>query len=192
MPGKRHLAILHPPDGELALRAGADVRAGTEDDADPDGTLQVGELARLTSKTVRALHLYESLGLLKPAERSRGGFRLYRSDSVERVHWISKLQTLGFSLPDIQKIIREQESAATGVDAASRLSAVFQERLASVREQLTELHRLERELLSSLTYLDACQSACESPAPPVCACPSCDRHADQPEPPLLIAGFHAR
>ena len=37
--------------------------------------LKVGELAKRTGKTVRAVHLYEELGLLTPAVRSKGGFR---------------------------------------------------------------------------------------------------------------------
>jgi len=192
MTAKRRLAILHSPDcapGEADLRAPGVADCGSFAD---EGSLQVGELARLTGKTVRALHLYESLGLLRPAERSPGGFRLFRGDSVERVRWISKLQTLGFSLPEIAKIVREQEGAASGIAAAASLRDVFEQRLSGVREKLAELHRLEQELLSSLTYLDACQSACSSPETTIDACPSCGRHLDQPEQPALIAGLHAR
>jgi MerR family transcriptional regulator, copper efflux regulator len=185
MTAKRRLAILHSPESTTDPGL-ADCGPALE-----QGSLQVGDLARLTGKTVRALHLYESLGLLKPADRSPGRFRLFRSDSVERVRWISKLQTLGFSLPEIAKIVRDQEGAASGVSAAANLREVFEQRLAGVREKLSELHRLEHELVSSLTYLDACQSACSSPTTTVDACPSCGRHIDQPEQPALIAGLHA-
>lgn len=191
MTAKRRLAILHSSEPTLAdveLRPAGVADCGGLSE---EGALQVGELARLTAKTVRALHLYESLGLLRPAERSPGGFRLFRADSVERVRWISKLQTLGFSLPEIAKIVREQESASSGIAAAASLKNVFEQRLSGVREKLAELHRLEQELLSSLTYLDACQSACSSPETTVDACPSCGRHVDQPEQPPLIAGLHA-
>jgi MerR family transcriptional regulator, copper efflux regulator len=189
MTSKRRLAILHMPESV----PGDDRPAGVVDCGPlPDeGSLQVGDLARLTGKTVRALHLYESLGLLRPADRSPGGFRLYRADSVERVRWISKLQTLGFSLPEIGKIVRDQEGAPSGIAAASSLRAVFEQRLSGIRDKLSELHRLEHELLSSLTYLDACHSACSSPTTTVDACPSCGRHLDQPEQPALIAGLHA-
>jgi len=196
MTSKRRLAILHtaelgPGDAELRHPGLADC-GGAECGTSPEeDSLQVGDLARLTGKTVRALHLYESLGLLRPAERSPGGFRLYRADSVERVRWISKLQTLGFSLPEIAKIVRDQEGASSGIVAAATLRDVFEQRLAGVRSKLSELHRLEHELVSSLTYLDACQSACSSPATTVDACPSCGRHLDQPTPPALIAGLHA-
>jgi MerR family transcriptional regulator, copper efflux regulator len=179
---KRHLAIVQD--------SGAGVR-GVEPPGSAAGeTLQVGDLARLTGKTVRALHLYESLGLLRPADRTPGRFRLFNADSVERVRWINKLQALGFSLPELQQIVKDQEAAPTAVRAAQRLRVVYLERLSAVHSKLSELHRLEHELLSSLTYLEACQTACASSTTAVDACPSCGRHLDQPEQPSLIAGLH--
>ena len=47
--------------------------------------LKVGDIARRTGKTVRAIHLYEELGLHNPAVRSKGGFRLDRGDGVKRI-----------------------------------------------------------------------------------------------------------
>src|SRR5690348_14244130 len=71
--------------------------------------LRVGDLAKRTGKTVRALHLYEEHGLLAPAERSGGGYRLYTRESELRVRWIDKLQQMGFSLSDIKQIVRDVE-----------------------------------------------------------------------------------
>ena len=59
--------------------------------ADSLQLLRVGELAKRTGKTVRAVHLYEELGLLAPAVRSKGGFRLYPGKAVKRIDWIQKL-----------------------------------------------------------------------------------------------------
>ena len=73
--------------------------------------LKIGELARETGKTVRALHLYEELGLLKPAQRTDGGFRLYAPDARSRVEWISKLQDMGFSLNEMQTFLQDWERA---------------------------------------------------------------------------------
>ncbi len=55
--------------------------------------LRIGDLARLTGKTVRAIHLYEELGLLHPATRSSGGFRLYERSAVERMRWLRSVAT---------------------------------------------------------------------------------------------------
>lgn len=175
----RHLAILH---GEVALRPATESRE-TEDDV----LLQVGDLAKQTGKTVRAIHLYEDMGLLRPVERSRGRFRLYNRDSVARVLWISKLQALGFSLPDMKQMMLDQSRATTGKEATMILRGAYVEKLAEVQGKLTELHRLEQELLSSLNYLDACQSACVDEVHKE-SCPECERHVDQPEAPPLVAG----
>src|SRR5262245_60929171 len=78
-----------------------------------DSSLRVGDLAKQTGKTVRALHLYEELGLLVPAHRSKGGFRLYHADSVVRVRWIGKLQDMGFSLTEIRQVLTEWERSGS-------------------------------------------------------------------------------
>jgi DNA-binding transcriptional MerR regulator len=59
--------------------------------SDTTQLLRIGDLARQTGKTVRAIHLYEELGLLRPATRSSGGFRLYERSTVERLRWIDLL-----------------------------------------------------------------------------------------------------
>ena len=64
--------------------------------------MQIGDLAREAGKTVRAIHLYEELGLLTPAARSKGRYRLYGPEALTRIRWIGKLQDMGFSLGDIQ------------------------------------------------------------------------------------------
>lgn len=163
----------------------------SEDDAQVGQLLQVGELAKLTGKTVRAIHLYEELGLLRPVDRSRGRFRLFNRESLQRVRWITKLQTLGLSLTEIQKLARELDQSTSARGAADKLREVYLEKLAEVQAKLREIHRLERELIASLTYLETCQSACEA-ALPVHSCPQCERHPDQPTPPELVIGMHAQ
>ena len=93
-------------------------------------SLKVGDLARRTGKSIRALRLYEELGLLEPA-RSTGNFRLYGVDQVARVYWISKLQDMGFTLQQIQGLIHTVESSAPGPEAMTSLRELFRARLAT-------------------------------------------------------------
>src|SRR4029450_5204151 len=93
------------------------------------GMLRVGDLARLTGKTVRAIHLYEELGLLKPTTRSSGGFRLYESGAVDRVRWIDLLHGMGFSLQEMKDVLRACWGAELGPDAMNRLRSLFQTKL---------------------------------------------------------------
>jgi MerR family transcriptional regulator, copper efflux regulator len=199
----RHLAIVQGAQPLPSARSeqAAQHLQGAQLDPDPEQAsrlaapceeaelLQVGDLAKQTKKTVRAIHLYEDMGLLTPVDRSRGRFRLYNHDSIERVRWISKMQAVGFSLPELRELLEKQQQAPSAKQAALALRGAYVGKLSAVQEKLAELHRLEQELLSSLTYLDACQSACIDEAHRE-DCPACARHVDQPAPPALVAGAH--
>src|ERR1700753_498904 len=152
-------------------------------------TLKVGELARLAGKTVRALHLYEERGLLDPIERSKGGYRLYAADALVRVRWISKLQEMGFSLTDIQTMLRQWEKSGSAPDAMLRVGELLREKLAQTREQIARFRALEAELRSSLEYLETCPSC--SPKQELTACTACELHGQDQLAPDLVAGFHA-
>ena len=62
---------------------------------------RIGELARATRVTVRALHHYDRLGLLVPSSRTSGGHRCYTGDDVRRLHTILALRGFGLPLRDI-------------------------------------------------------------------------------------------
>ena len=152
--------------------------------------LRVGDLAQLTSKTVRALHLYEELGLLRPSERSKGGYRLYGPDALVRVRWINKLQEMGFSLPDIREILVEWEGSGSAAGAMHRVKAIYAQKLEQTRAQIERLSALKTELERSVDYLDTCET-CDPERLIDSVHPRCDIHhrCNQPE---LIAGLHSQ
>lgn len=63
--------------------------------------LKVGELARRTGLSIRALHHYDEIGLLKPSAHTASGHRLYTAADIARLHHILSLKQLGFSLEEI-------------------------------------------------------------------------------------------
>ncbi|HEX9108204.1 MAG TPA: MerR family transcriptional regulator [Longimicrobiales bacterium] len=73
---------------------------------------KVGELARRTGLTVRTLHHYDEIGLLRPTRRSAAGYRLYGEDDVARLHRIVSLKQLGFSLEDVREYLLVPRSLA--------------------------------------------------------------------------------
>jgi DNA-binding transcriptional MerR regulator len=150
--------------------------------------MRVGELAKAVGKTVRAMHLYEELGLLEPASRSDGGFRLYGPEAIDRINWIVKLQAIGFTLADIQGFVRDFRRAGSGREATDRVRAVFTEKLDQIREQITQLQVIENDLHEALTYLDSCQTCSTEYTPHECG--ACDHQGHQPgEAPPLVAGL---
>src|SRR5262245_26272093 len=64
--------------------------------------LKVGELAKRTGLTIRTLHHYDEIGLLKPSHRTDTGYRLYTATDVGRLQQIVSLRHLGFSLEEIK------------------------------------------------------------------------------------------
>ena len=64
---------------------------------------QVSQLARIAGVSVRALHHYDELGLLKPSGRSEAGYRLYTDDDLLRLQQILIQRELGFPLEAIRR-----------------------------------------------------------------------------------------
>jgi DNA-binding transcriptional MerR regulator len=159
--------------------------------APPDEELmQVGDLARESGKTVRAIHLYEQLDLLKPAARSKGRYRLYGAEALVRIRWIGKLQDLGFSLTDIKAIVKDLEVQSSASSAMNKVREVYRQKLEETRAQIARLRALEAEILESLEYLDPCDSVCE-PDRSLPACQCCDHHSPEQAVPDLVAGFRS-
>ncbi len=68
---------------------------------------KVGELARATGLTVRALHHYDNVGLLVPSQRTSGGHRVYDAQDARRLYRILALRRLGFRLDEIASLLDE-------------------------------------------------------------------------------------
>ena len=178
-PMNAHLLATAPP--------APDGTAGQTDGGRDLISFRVGDLARISGKTVRALHLYEELGLLIPNSRSKGGYRLYDADALVRLRWMNKLQDMGFSLPEIQQVLREWHDAANATTAMERVRSIYAAKLAETRSQMERLRQLEKDLEESLAYLGTC-GVCP-PVREIKQCPACDLHdCSQPD---LIRGLHA-
>jgi MerR family copper efflux transcriptional regulator len=155
---------------------------------DEEKLLQVGDIAKASGKTVRAIHHYEEVGLLRPHARSKGRYRLYDQAALNRLRWIGKLHDLGLSLSQIQEMVEAWETAPSAPGAMSRIRAIYTQKLEETRAQIEHLASLERELAASIDYLDTCDTACD-PAELVRACINCDHHDRSLPEPELVAGI---
>jgi len=71
----------------------------------PFEALKVGELARRTGLTIRTLHHYEEIALVRPSLRTEAGHRLYTAGDVARLQQVLSLRHLGFSLEEIKNCL---------------------------------------------------------------------------------------
>jgi MerR family transcriptional regulator, thiopeptide resistance regulator len=92
------------------------------------GSYRIGEFAKLAGVTVRALHHYDRIGLLKP-QRGSSGFRVYDLKDLERLEQIAALKFLGIPLAEIKLLLK-------------RGSLTLADSLHMQREALAEKRRL--------------------------------------------------
>ena len=81
-----------------------------------DDYLTVGRLAELAGVTVRTLHHYDEIGLVRPSARSAAGYRGYAPGDVERLRQVLTYRRLGFGLREVAELVGDP-----AVDAAGHL-----------------------------------------------------------------------
>lgn len=96
--------------------------------------LAVGEVASLVGVSVRTLHHWDSIELVRPKGRTPAGYRSYDAEDVARIHRVLVYQELGFSLAQIARLLDDPTADEAG-------------QLRQQRELLDErIHRLQRML----------------------------------------------
>ena len=105
---------------------------------------KIGELARIAGVTVRALHHYDSVGLLVPSERTSGGHRLYSAADVERLYKLLALRQVGLPLEEIGPLL----------DSPDGIGDTVRRQLGRVEQQLGALEQLRLRLTRLLAALD--------------------------------------
>ena len=116
--------------------------------ATADRLLHIHEAAAETGLTPRSVRYYEEVGLLRPAARSEGDYRLFDETDVERLRFIKGLRDdAGFSLAEIAQLL-EDEAARERAHAAFHATTdpterrrIQCERVASFERQIETLER---------------------------------------------------
>jgi MerR family copper efflux transcriptional regulator len=151
----------HVPPEDLAI-VDLDERHGTThaaDEGEPSvkGVLrQIGEVAEAVGLSLRTVRFYEEAGLVLPVRRSRGGFRLYDDESIDRFRIIMQMKPLGFTLDEMRILIDARAALARPeLDAENRETlrerlrmfvVAADEKVVSLREQLAVAERFAAQL----------------------------------------------
>ncbi len=103
----------------------------------------IGELSRPTGVKVPTIRSYEQARLMKAPERSDGNQRRYGRPELERLAFIRHARDLGLAIDSIRELIELSGHPDMPCADADRIA---KEQLASVRERIARLRKLEREL----------------------------------------------
>ncbi len=104
-------------------------------------TLTIGQLAKAAGVGVETVRYYQRCGLLPVPERAYGAIRRYSQQSLERLYFIRRAQSLGFTLDEVQVLLRQSDGGSCG---AAR--ALAEQKLNLVEQRLQDLRRLKAEL----------------------------------------------
>lgn len=123
-----------------------------------DSGLKIGQVAKLAGVAVDTVRFYEREGLLPKAARSRSGYRLFTPAAAERVVFIKKAQSFGFTLVELGTILRSIDRG----DGDRRSAQLELERvIARVDVKLAELRRVRRKLVEAVEDLGSGKCAIE-------------------------------
>ncbi|MGB3760001.1 MAG: MerR family transcriptional regulator [Rivularia sp. (in: cyanobacteria)] len=107
---------------------------------------KVGELASLTGLTVRTLHHYDEINLLKPSKDLNSGHRLYGEEDIIQLQQILSLRQLGFSLEEIKNCLQNPVFSPV---------KVIQSHLDKLHQQIELQQHLKRLLTGIYVHLQA-------------------------------------
>jgi DNA-binding transcriptional MerR regulator len=114
----------------------------------------IGELAKLTGVSIRALRHYDDVGLLSPRERTAAGYRKYGETEMKRLRQIVAYRALGFDLATIAKLLSDSPA-----DAEQHL----RDRKRAILDQVRHLESLVREIDSMGVRPGSTETSCEAP-----------------------------
>jgi DNA-binding transcriptional MerR regulator len=124
----------------------------------------IGELAKRSGLTIKAIRFYSDRGLVPPTDRTPAGYRLYGPEAVARLGLVRTLRELGLDIETIRRVLHEDadltEVAATHAEALAVQIRILQERHAALKAiarhgiQETDIlmteHRLIKEFLDGV------------------------------------------
>jgi len=113
---------------------------------------RIQQFAALANVTVRTLHHYDRLGLLKPSHRSASGYRLYRNEDLGHLERILVLRYLGLPLREIAGLLATggPDSEHSLPSTLARQAAVLRERRAGINRVLQAIERAQQQLQRQL------------------------------------------
>ncbi|MDE2167013.1 MAG: helix-turn-helix domain-containing protein [Alphaproteobacteria bacterium] len=133
------------------------------------GPMTIGELSRRTGCKVETVRYYERIGLMPPAPRSAGRYRLYGEPDVRRLAFVRRARALGFAIDDVRTLLTLSRERRGGPCAEARQVAATH--LAAVRAKIADLRAMERLLGDAV-------SLCATGEEP--GCPVIEALADAP------------
>ncbi|MEJ5865450.1 Cu(I)-responsive transcriptional regulator [Pseudomonas farsensis] len=120
--------------------------------------MNIGQAARRSGLSAKMIRYYESIGLLRPAQRSDSGYRVYQAQDLHSLAFIKRSRDLGFSLDEVARLLtlwQDRHRASADVKALAM-------------QHIDELNRRIEELVSLRDTLGELVATCQGDDRPDC------------------------
>ena len=112
--------------------------------------MRIGEVAAFYGVSVKAMRVYEKMGILTPAKvDDRTGYRYYTADQVKELDAILELKELGFSLAEIQKLLESGMSKDQYMEILVHKKNLWQEKMQQAQDRIETIDEIIGKLASS-------------------------------------------
>lgn len=132
--------------------------------------VRIGEVAERSGVSIDTVRYYERRNLLPPAPRTAGGYRIFTSETIDRVVFIKQSQELGFSLDEIATLL-----STNGPTECRSVRDLLDAKLTELNARLKSMHEFHDKLTR---YLAECEEELQ-------------KHPDSAECPVVIEIAHA-
>jgi len=109
---------------------------------------QIGVVAKESGVPIKTIRYYEELGLLKSSGRTEGGFRLFNTDVLARLHFIKRAQSLGLTLAEIKEFLNVHDE---GELPCGHIKTKLEDKVQTIDDQIQQLLVLRQDLSGMLS-----------------------------------------
>jgi len=106
--------------------------------------MKIGDLVKQHGVSVDTIRFYEKQQLLTPNARSESGYRLYNSADSQRLSFILRAKSVGFSLQQIRELLQIEDNKSQW--QCSDVKDKVQDKMVEIAQQISELQRFYQAL----------------------------------------------
>lgn len=140
-----------------------------------DTKLTIGKVAAAAEVNVETIRFYQRRGIIAEPPKKLGGLRYYDKTAIERVRFVKRAQSLGFSLEEVVGLLELQAA-----DVCAKTHDAAERKLAMVEERIRDLQQIQAALKK---LIDQCEGGVAN-----VSCPIIEslQHSESPQEPGTI------
>jgi len=115
-----------------------------------DVLMRIGEIAAFFNVSVKAMRVYEKMGILKPVKvDQKTGYRYYSADQVKQLDALLELRELGFSLSEIKELLESGMTSERYMEVLTHKKIIWQEKISQAQDRVTTIDEIIDKLADS-------------------------------------------